>query len=161
MGFSGTIADASAGQTLTAATVNSWLDLLQAISGAPDSYTPTLSQGASTNIAKTVTYAKSWRLGKLCICSVKLVASAAGTAGSAVTIALPYTAAVTSGIFVIGSGGFYDSGTPANSCMAQVSIESATTFTLVQSTFDKVGVTPSLAVGTSDGIYATFVYELA
>lgn len=63
-------------------------------SAAVSTWTPTLAQGASTDIDKDVRRANYWRIGPLAVFDIWIAASANGTAGSPVTISLPF--AVTS-----------------------------------------------------------------
>ena len=64
-------------------------NLLNAVYGAWNAYTPTVSQGATTDIAKTVTYAKYRQAGKTVDGQVSLVVTGSGTAGFAVQVTLP------------------------------------------------------------------------
>ena len=150
-----------ADEVVTADVMNAHVrDNLKAIGDAWTSYTPTLSQGASTNIAKTVDYAKYVAAGKLIIGQVKLTPSAGGTAGSAITITLPVTAA-TSGI-IVGPGWYSDTGTSDYRGHAFL----ATTTTLViyrpvVGTGGAIGLDPNIAVASGDVFYASFTYEAA
>jgi hypothetical protein len=92
----------TAGDILTAAQMNAELrDALLAafplnaagLSAAWTSYTPTLAQGATGNISKTVTYARYTRIGRLIIVQGYLDVTGPGTAAAGVTVTLPVTAA--------------------------------------------------------------------
>ena len=136
--------------------------------GAWTAYTPTLAQGASTNIAKTYRYGlgDSCRyalLGKMVFAVYNIVATAAGTAGSAVTLTLP-TAAI-GGLLgaIIGSGYYYDTST-SFAYKAVINCETTTTVTLMRSdttTTSMVGADPNIAVDSGDVITFTIVYEAA
>jgi len=151
-----------AGETVTAALMNTHVrDNFDAIGGAWTSYTPTLAQGASTNIAKTVNYAKYLSIGKLVICQVRVAATAAGTAGSGISISLPVTAATS--ITFVGTGSYGDGGTlyPATAFLA-----STTTLTLVRVDVSStggnpIGADPNIAVASGDIYWASFMYEAA
>jgi hypothetical protein len=127
------------------------------------SYTPTLAQGVTNNIAKTVNYAKYIQTGKLVEGNVRVTATAAGTAGSNITLSLPVTAA-TSGL-VIGSGSYFDTG----SAEYRGGILSFTTTTIsllpadvTQATVNaSLGTTPSIAVASGDVFNVSFQYEAA
>lgn len=82
------------------------------VNGALTDWTPTIDQGANTNIAKSSTYAKYSRVGRQVHASFRVVLSGAGATGT-VLISLPVAAAATSNITDIGtfvwisSGAFY------------------------------------------------------
>ena len=82
------------------------------VDGALTDWTPTIDQGANTNIAKSSTYAKYSRVGRQVHASFRVVLSGAGATGT-VLISLPVAAAATSNITDIGtfvwisSGAFY------------------------------------------------------
>ena len=149
-----------ADEVVTADLMNTHVrDNLKAIGDAWTSWTPTLSQGVSTNIAKTVTYAKYVAAGKLIIATVKLAPTAAGTAGSAITITLPVTAATSA--FFMGSGAYQDA-SPATNYPALVYLNSATTLALFRSDVswsNAVGADPNIAVASGDTLHAWFAYE--
>ena len=60
--------------------------------GAWTAWTPQLDQGATTNIAKTVAYARYMQIGKLFIASFSLTVTGTGTASAAITLTYPATA---------------------------------------------------------------------
>lgn len=82
------------------------------VDGPLTDWTPTIDQGANTNIAKSSTYAKYSRVGRQVHASFRVVLSGAGATGT-VLISLPVAAAATSNITDIGtfvwisSGAFY------------------------------------------------------
>lgn len=91
----------SAGQVLTAATMNS-------IGAAWEDWTPQLWQGA--NVTSTKTYAKYTRINKLVIAVCDITATAAGVATNAIEVrSLPVTATNSSAI--VGAFAFLDTGT--------------------------------------------------
>ncbi len=146
-------ADYSIPQWLAAATNG-----LQALS-AGTSWTPTLAQGVSTNITKTVVYAKYWRIAQLVFFSVRLSATAAGTLGSNITITLPVTASTTG--LSVGSGFYLDSGTAFYRCIINLN---STTLSLLRddstsSAAGSIGSDPSLAVASNDTFNANGFYE--
>ena len=126
-------------------------------------YTPTLSQGASTNIAKTVTYAKYAVAGKWVTCQVSLASAGAGTSGAAVTVTLPVAAAFVS--LPVGSGTYLDNGTALYPVIA--TLASSTTVTLFRADVSdgsgaaRVGIDPNIAVAAVDNISFSISYEAA
>ena len=148
-----------AGETVTAALMNTHVrDNFDAIGGAWTSYTPTLAQGASTNIAKTVIYAKYLSIGKLIIAQVYLQATAGGTAGSAITVSLPVVAA--SFGFVVGSGFFYDAS--VTGYPAVVYLNSTTNLSVVRADaagVGEIGSDTNIAVASSDILRVSAMYE--
>ena len=138
-------------ETLTANDLNS-------LAGAWNSYTPTLAQGASSNIAKTITYAKYLQFGKLVICQIYLVATGAGTAGSDITVTLPVTAARSGGM--IGTGAYVDAGFTVYAAIAVFA--STTTVTLQRNESGAgIGTDPNIAVASGDSFQCTLLYEAA
>lgn len=130
--------------------------------GGWTSYTPTIAQGASTDIAKTVTYSKWTRDTRRTITwQFTLSLTAAGTAGSKVTVTLPVTAANANGL--TGSGSVFDASTQ-NHYPCTLSGASTTTlhFQYVTSaTNAQWGASPNLALASSDVLYGFLVYEAA
>lgn len=154
-----------AGETVTAALMNTHVrDNFDAIGGAWTSYAGSivLAQGASTNIAKTVNYAKYLSIGKLVICQIKLSATAAGTAGSPITASLPVTAAGGASFLAVGSGFFTDASVGEYRCVAY--LNSSTVVALARgdsSLAGGIGVNPNIAVASGDVFVASIMYEAA
>jgi len=75
------------------------------VDGALISWTPTVDQGASTNISKSSTYAVYSRQGRQITATFRVVMSASGTAGGRVAISFPVAPAsnVTSNLTDVGS----------------------------------------------------------
>lgn len=121
------------------------------------SYTPILSQGTSTNISKTVVYAKYAKLGKIVHANVRLQSTGTGQAGQAVIVSLPVTAA-SSGI-PAGNGGIFDA--TVNNYTGWIFLASTTTAGLVShnNSDNLVGANPNFAVASGDFINFTFMYE--
>ena len=162
--YSGTPRTWSAGETVTAALMNSDVrDPLAALAGAWNSYTPTVDQGASTNIAKTVNYAKYLQFGKLVICQVSLSMTGAGTSGAWISVTLPATAAtsaliVGSGRYVDTSGSYYTATAYTLSTTKVVLIVDATTTTTGTKA---IGEDPAIAVASGDAFQFSVIYEAA
>ena len=163
--YAGTPKTFAVGETLTAATMNAEVrDPLEALTGAWNSWTPTLAQGASTDIAKTVNYAEYIRIGKLVIGKVMLSATAAGTSGSDITITLPVTAGHISVHVPLGHAMYNDAGTVYHG--AAVTSGVATSMAIRRGDVatagsDLVGTDPAIAVASGDIISAEFTYEAA
>lgn len=75
--------------------------------GAWTSYTPTLTQSAT--VAKTVTYARYQRVGRIIFFQVRLDVTGAGTAANDVLIGLPVAAVNVTIELPLGGGFIYDS----------------------------------------------------
>lgn len=146
---------------MTAVNLNTHVrDNFLAIGGPWSSYSPTLAQGVSTNITKTVTHAKYLEIGNFGFCQVRLDITGAGTSGSAVTITTPWTMAETN--LTIGSGTYIDTGTAFY--RGGVQQLSSTTVTIVRdsaSSGNGVGSSPAFAVANTDVFMASFFCELA
>lgn len=125
------------------------------------SYTPTLSQGASTNIAKTVTTAKYIVANGVCEVWIILGPTASGTAGSDVVFTLPVAGAAI-GFAGIGSGNIFDSSASTIDAGQWIML-SATTVSLrtSESTVSSWGTTPNIAIANGDGIWAHLRYPIA
>ena len=137
--------------------------------GALTSYTPTWVQ--SSTISKTVTYAKSMKLGRWCQGSVLMTATSAGVANNAITVTAPYTAAGGAST-VVGAGWFQnaalDGGMAIGYYSGILTLLNSTTFALIPtinginafvgqaggSNFDN-------AIASDDRIGLHFAYETA
>jgi hypothetical protein len=99
----------TAGQVYTAAAhnilVDNFVELAPFFSGWT-SYTPTLAQGGATNIGKTLTYAKSLKIGRMVMVQVIIDVTGTGDANNAVTCTLPYARA-RGGFDEIGHGSYF------------------------------------------------------
>ena len=129
--------------------------------GAWTSFTPTLAQGATNNISKTVNYAKYTQIGKLVVCTISVTASGTGTAANNVTLSLPI-AASGSAPLRIGSGHVYDASTIVR-YTGMAELMTATTVTIVGdwSGGSGWGTSPNIAVAASDQFDVTITYEVA
>ena len=148
---------ATAGNVLTAAfwneNVRDNLNAAFPVNTSLTSYTPTLAQGASTNIAKAVAHAKYMVVGKVMYLWVRLFSTSTGSAGSAITVSLPAGYTADNGDGYVGSGVFGDSGVGDYTCL--VYVQTTTTLALLAMTTtngNRVGVTPAITVANNDGV---------
>lgn len=125
-------------------------------------YTPTLAQGVSTNIAKTVTLSTLRISGMVCECLFRLDATGAGTAGSAITVSLP-TTALNSGADAVGFGGYIDAGTAGyNGVLYLLSTTTAYISSgSVTAIGSAIGANPNLAVANTDVFQGHIFFRLA
>lgn len=122
------------------------------------SFVPQIDQGATTNIAKTVTKCQ-WRYdGSMVEFEFFLALTGAGTAGSAVTITLPVTAlSTTNG--AMGSAFVYDSST-ATYYLAAASTASTTQINFLNDGPNGLwGIFPNLALANGDQIRGLIRYR--
>ena len=130
--------------------------------GGWTSYTPTIAQGATTNIAKTVTYAKYTVMGKLVIANLILDVTGTGTSSNAFTITLPVTAASAS-FQAVGNCDFYDSSATTHYNATAVMFTTTTVIFIADvatnGALGAAGFTAALASG--DSIRFTLMYEAA
>ena len=147
------------GDVLTASDLNTYCG---GEGGAWTTYTPTVAQGASTDISKTVTYSKYARYGRTIHFVYTLAMTASGSSGSIITISLPVTAASASG--VVGTGNYNDAG----SITACTLIGSTTSVVFMVDTDpagfggDSGGSYPqTLTVGSGDILKGSITYEAA
>ena len=114
-----------------------------------NAYTPQLDQGATTNIAKTMNYSQWQQYGNMALWHFTGSISAAGTAGSQVTLTTPVT--LTSQQPGLGVGMIYDASTTTR--YTGMWIGSSTTqirfYTQVVGA-NAWGVTPNLALANTD-----------
>jgi hypothetical protein len=134
---------------------------LNALAGAWNSYTPQVDQGVSTNIAKTVTYAKYLQFGKRVEVQGRLELTAAGTSGSPVTVSLPVTAAGAQ-FYVVGAGSVDDASVSAYGAVVELHSTTRLAFfrTDAPST-SRIGADPAFALASGDIVSFTVVYEAA
>jgi hypothetical protein len=121
------------------------------------SYTPTLSQGTSTNISKTIVYAKYARLGKIVHANIRMIAAGTGQATAPVFVSLPITAA--SSAVPVGTVDFFDGNVTNYVGFAYAG--STTTVGLVTHNNGEnyLGTNPSLGVAVNDIINLSICYE--
>lgn len=150
------------GQVATAAwgdAVNAALDYLASLidDSAPTSFTPQIDQGASTNIAKTLSYSKYKVIGKRAFWEARIQFTAAGTAGSALTIAtLPVAIeANTSGRISFGYAIYFDQSTTIRySCGIALGVSGQSKFHIIwgedQTATNSWGADPNIAIASGD-----------
>jgi hypothetical protein len=129
-----------------------------------DTWTPQIDQGASTNIAKTTTTAMYVRIGNVVLCWTTLALTAAGSAGSSVTVTLPVAPTGYTANDCIGSGHILDASAGANSAVVSVwfSSGSAVVFQIDSSAAaGRWGVNPNIALASGDSIRFQAMYRVA
>jgi hypothetical protein len=129
--------------------------------GAWTTYTPVLTQSGA--VAKTVTYAKYIKLGRLCIVNMRLDVTGTGTANNVITVSAPFTAAYAS-TNTIGSGWVY----ATNIFPGIASQYTTTSFALWDATqvtgvlhLGQAGTAVSGALGAGHGVSMHVAYETA
>jgi hypothetical protein len=146
------------GDVLPASDINTYL---MGEGGAWTSYTPTVTQSGAVTV--TNTRSRYARYGRTIIVSVRLAVTGSGTAGNAITVTLPVTAASTDGV-APGSGLVFDfSGSAEHKGLPYLA--STTTFAMsptastATGAIGQTGFTAALAA--NDVIVAGFIYEAA
>lgn len=141
---------------LTVYNGSSWRDYLPY--GPGTSHTPTLKQGASTNIAKTVNQSLYWRIGPLVYWFFDLAATAAGTAGSVVALTLP-VAATNTQYACFGTITYYDAA-PGTRYVCAAEFPSTTDLAMTNdgSGVNQLGVGPAVTVASGDVIRGFLLY---
>jgi len=135
-------------------------------SPAVQTWTPRVDQGATTNIAKTVTRANYWRFGSLCFFELELAMTAAGTAGSGIDVSLPLAGA-SPGMFVGWGRYLDDSASDHYPIGAYVwTILSPGNLTLVRTDVIRsggsaFGTDPNLAIASGDNIAMSGAYRVS
>lgn len=155
-----TVPNLDALDTISEAWVDEVTNLLNALAEPWTAHTPTVSQGASSNISKTVTYSKYIKVGRFVLWTFNISMTAAGTAGSPLRLSLPHAAAST-GALSAGGGYIYDAS--ANTTYAGA--WGGGTASLIQLIGDwsngAWGQGPSVAVASGDALLGFVIYEAA
>ena len=131
------------------------------VDGALTDWTPTVDQGASTNIGKSSTYAKVSRVGRQIQATFRVVFNASGTAGSAIVVSLPVAAAATSNITAIGSGVFITSGAFYNPLIAIIGVTSNRMQFVIADTATNAYFGTAETIASGEILTATIAYESA
>lgn len=131
---------------------------MNAVYGAWNSYTPTLTQ--SGTVSKTVTYAKYRQFGKTVKGSVLLAVTGSGTTNNPVLIGLPVASQATTGL-VMGSGDIVDSSAGQHYVGAVVSSSTTTVGIVAHAQSTWVGNAPNFALASGDTVRVDFEYETA
>lgn len=121
-------------------------------------FTPTLTQSAT--LTKTVNYAKYQRVGRTIFCVINLAITSAGTAGNAILVGLPVTAASSSGI--VGVFRYFDSGSAiyVGTASADGGSTSVTRLFAPSSTA-AFGINPAVTAASGDTVEVSITYEAA
>lgn len=158
--YSGTPRTWATGETVTATLLNAEVrDPLAALAGAWNSWTPTLTQGAT--VSATVQYAKYTRVGKRVEAQLWVNATGTGTAGTKITISLPIAA--TSPIGLLVGAAYVSQGTNVYAAFAKISSSTELDFTCTNTVGPtaSIGAEPSFAIGSGGSVRASVVYEVA
>lgn len=128
--------------------------------GAWTSWTPRVDQGASTNIAKTVHWAKYVKDGKKVTVQGRLSITGAGTVGGPITI-LNLPVAAVSYSLIVGVGTLYDAST-ATTTPALIYLSGSDNFQFMNANGGSILATPAgPALAVDDGLTFTLTYEAA
>lgn len=123
-------------------------------------YSPTVAQGGSTNISKTVTYSKYVRVGKFVYWQFRLDMSGAGTGGNGVTLTVPVNPA-TASVVGFGNGVIADASTSTSYHGMWINISNLLYFIGDWSGVNTWGSVPNIALASGDSIYGSVFYEVA
>lgn len=154
-----TQANATAGNAILASDHAQVFENLNILGAAWTSYTPTIAQGATNNIAKTVNYAKYLQFGKTVLVQISVSMTAAGTTSNAISCTLPVNRA-NSTLLDIGFGDFDDSGTATYAFTARTSSNNA--FQMLRNSNDSaqlLGLGVAFAIASGDNFRAFLMYE--
>jgi hypothetical protein len=130
-----------------------WVQSGGLAASALNSYTTTIDQGASTNIAKTTNYSQYQIMGNLCYWSFSITINASGTAGSNFTLTTPVTMTTTS--TGLGAGRIWDNSAPFayHGLWIPASTTSMRLFVDTNISNSAWGVAPNLAIAANDVIH--------
>jgi hypothetical protein len=132
--------------------------------GAWTAYTPTIDQGVTTNITKTVTQSEYKQEGSTLTWQFYIVVTGAGTAGSIVTLTLPVAAAAGAAeVKAAGNGQIFDSSAATRYGME---LETSASGTVLLYAGDSTGSNgwggvPSIALANNDQLRGLAVYQVA
>lgn len=158
-----------AGNTLTAAQLNTYVSdnttHLYDLFNTVQTFTPQLYQAANRTSSTAV--GRYYQFGKMVFLVIRMVCSAAGSAGNAIEVrSIPVAAARTgtpnsaSTASDIGAGVVVDSGTAAYACSPYFYTTTSLRFMVSDgSTGTDVGANPSFALASNDSISVTMMYE--
>lgn len=124
-------------------------------------FTPTVKQGVTSDIAKTVTYSKYVTVGKMVTWNFVLVVTGSGTAGSAMSLTTPVNAASSSAI-TSGTGFIYDSDVTTRyggEWIGNGLSNNVIVFVGDWSGGNAWGTLPNLALASNDRISGSITYE--
>jgi len=127
------------------------------------SYTPTLAQGASTNISKTVQTARYLRVGTLLFINVYLAITGTGTSNNAITVSLPSGFTMPSNqFFLAGNGQYNDASVQRYPCAPVYNTSTAVQVNRTdQGPGGPIGQDPTIAVASGDEIFVSFACEIS
>ena len=155
---------ATAGEVLTAAfwnaQVRDQMTEVAPIMNAWTTFTPTIGQGATNNIAKTVTYSKYVRVGKFVFWQFRLDVTGSGTSSNALTLSYP-VAPATASVVGFGNGNILDSSTSTSYHGMWINISNLLYLVGDWSGANVWGTAPTTAIANTDVIYGSIYYEVA
>lgn len=125
------------------------------------SYTPTIDQGASTNIAKTVTFSQWCNMGDFALWQFVLTLTASGSALSIVTLTLPTNCDRAGLRTTLGSGVIWDSSATSNDTGSWVAQSASTIAFLYDSTASLNSRWGVQALASGDIICGQLMYKKA
>lgn len=149
---------------LPAATLNAHLRDFIASFGAWNAYVPTITQGTSTDVAKTITYAKYIQRYKSVEVTVLLSVTGSGQAGQPITVTYPVAPAFTgSSLITFGTGIVRDGSVEyvANVGSSTTAGGSAVFRRADANSTGQVGEDPNFALASGDIIGFHVSYEAA
>lgn len=125
-------------------------------------HTPTIAQGASSNIAKTTNYSQYRIVQGICEWWFNFAMTASGTGGSQFTLTLPVNSAISTVGVTIGNGMVFDASVPTIDT-GHYEIVSASTISLAVSegTNAPWGASPNIALASGDLIRGHVRYPIA
>jgi hypothetical protein len=104
-----TVPNLDTGDVIDETWIDAVTDFLNALVDEWPSWTPQFDQGASSNIAKTVTRAKAIKAGRLVLCTYDVQFTGSGTGGNGIVLKTPHTLAAAQA--VAGTAHYYDAST--------------------------------------------------
>jgi hypothetical protein len=128
---------------------------------ALNAHTPTIDQGATTNITKTTVYSQWQRYGNVALWTFSFIVTGTGTAGSNVTLTTPVTMTTTS--TGLGGGRFWDT----SATIAYHGLWLPATTTTIRLYVDTNignsawGIAPNVPLGNGDTIAGSVLLPIA
>jgi len=148
-----TMATASPTNVPSAESIKAYVDA--SVSGAWTSYTPVVSQGTATNIAKTINYAKWVQIGKTVHCNVYVTITGSGQSGQAINVTLPSTP-----LYGMNIGSFHMVDTGVSYYAGAISHLGLGACAFYTTANDVIGESPSWALANNDFISFAVTYEV-
>ncbi len=148
------------GDVISETWIDAVTDFLNALVDEWPSWTPQFDQGASSNIAKTVTRAKAIKAGRLVLCTYDVQFTGSGTGGNGLVLKTPHTLAAAQA--VAGTAHYYDASAGTRYVLHVVPNNTTGVFFVSDGSGGNLfGGTPNVPVANADSMGGWLLCEAA